>query len=316
MPSNKIKKPDLTQLITGFVGSVCWYCLSMLPGRLRWFSGCVIGSAMRQLSGHRRNVAKNNIELCFPELGDRQRSQLLRRSFMNAGAGTLSWGFALFASRERILNEVRWSGVEQLEELINAKQSIILVHPHFTTPMIAFRALTERFPVITIYKRPRNPVFDYGYKCAMENLGSPYRWLNRLYRHRSANTGAMIHNTSSMRPIYRALEAAVPFFYLPDQSAGGLRRRRVFAPFFGVSTSSYSAISKFAGFRNSRIMLCYCEQLPLGRGYEMHLKPLPEDFITGDSLEDVTRLNLEIENVVRQLPEQYFWMHQRFKHRN
>ena len=302
--------------MTGFVGSLCWYCLSILPGRLRWFSGCMIGFAMRLLSKNRRNIAKNNIALCFPESSDRQRKQLLHRCFINAGAGTLSWGFALFASRQRILNEVRWLDAEQLEELINSNKSVILVHPHFVTPMIAFRALTERFPAITIYKRPRNPIFQYGYKRAMENYSSPYRWLNRLYRQRSANSGIMINATDSMRPIFRALENAVPFFYLPDQSAGRLKRRRVFAPFFGVPTSSYSAISKFAGFRNSHIFLCYCVQLPLGRGFEMHLKSLPENFITGDSLEDVTRLNLEIENVVRQFPEQYFWLHQRFKHRN
>ena len=123
----------------------------------------------------------------------------------------------------------------------------------------------------------------------------------------------LIEHRQGMRPAIRALLEGKPLYYLPDQDLG--KRHRVFAPFFNIETSTISATSRFAEIGQAVVLLCCTRQLPRGKGYETILSPPLEGFPSGDAHQDASRLNLEIERVIRTMPEQYFWVHQRFKTR-
>ncbi len=304
-------EPTLKQKAFGLAGSVTWYCISMLPIKLRWATGSAIGTVLYFLIGSRRKIVMRNFELCFPEKTASERKQLTMQSFRNAGRGVLSWGFALFASQRRIAKEVDWQGQDSFQAFIKLKRPAILLCPHFVTPMLTLRSIGAATSVVSMYRPPRNPLFDWGYHSALTGTESVDRWINRIYQKRGGHNIRMVSSRGSMRPFYKALKSATPFFYLPDQNGNKLAHA-TFAPFFGVSASTFTSLTRFAKFNNARIILCHTVMSDEQSRYKMRTELLPEDFISGDQQVDAERLNQLIESLVRQTPDQYFWLHKRF----
>lgn len=307
-------EPTLKQRVFGLSGSLVWFCGSLLPVRAQWILGDAVGIVLYCLVRSRRKVVERNLELCFPEKSEVDRKHMARQTFRNSGRGLLSWGFALFASQRRVEKEVRWRGRDTFEAFIKLGRPVILLCPHFVTPMLTLRLIGNRTQVVSMYRPPRNPVFDMGYHCALTGIESNISWINRIYRKRGSHNIRMVSSRGEMRSIYKALDKAIPFFYLPDQNANKIQHA-TFAPFFGVAASTFTSLTRFAQFRNARIILCHTTMSSSRRRYEMHTELLPEDFISGDAQTDSERLNQSVERLVRQAPDQYFWIHKRFKTR-
>ena len=307
-------EPGLQDRIFGFVGSVFWYCTSKLPARMRWHLGGLLGTALYALHAGRKAIVKRNLELCFPEVPEENRDLIALEAFRYAGRGVLSWGFALFARERRIRKEVVWHGRDTLKAYLETKQPLILLCPHFVTPMLTLRVVGQLSSVVAMYEPPRNPIFDLGYHCALTGIKSRFRWLNRIYRKRGDHSIRMQSSKGSMRPFYNAMKEGIPFFFLPDQNA---KRpdHTVFVPFFGVTAATYTSLTRFVKYRNARVFLCFSVMKTDGRGYELHTEQLPRDFVVGDEIEDAIKLNATVEKLIRRAPEQYFWMHRRFKTR-
>ena len=307
-------EPKLQDHIFGLIGTLFWYSAGLLPSKWRWHLGGVLGSLLYLLNSNRRNVVKRNLELCFPEMSQIDRDHVAMQVFRFAGRGLLSWGFALFASDDRIKKEISWHGRETLETYLDSGKPVILLCPHLVSPMLTLRAIGELTPVVSMYEPPRNPIFDQGYHCALNGNQTKYGWVNRLYRKRGRHSIQMISSLGSMRPFYKALDKGTPFFLLPDQNAKR-PAHRVFVPFFGVNAATYTSLTRFVRYRNARVFLCFSVMNADGSGHELHTEQLPEEFISGDLEEDARRLNATIEKLVRRAPEQYFWLHKRFKTR-
>ena len=307
-------EPSLKHKAFGFVGSIFWISMSLLPLPIRWTVGSAIGSILYLLVGSRRRVVHRNLELCFPEKSKAERTQLAKQTFRNAGRGVFSWGFGLFASQRRIDREVEWKGRDSFQSFIKLKRPVILLCPHFTAPMLTYRTVGSVTPAVSIYRRPRNPIFDMGYHCALTGVESPFPWLNKIYQRRGNHYLRMIPSRGSMSPFYKALKSGTPFFYLPDQN-GNRPPHITFAPFFGVSASTFTTLTRFSKFADARIFLCHTLMSDTRKCYEMRTELLPENFISGDSQADAERLNQLVESLVRENPDQYFWLHKRFSTR-
>ncbi len=291
-----------------------WYLSSLMPSQLRWITGGAIGTILYYFHGERRRITQRNLELCFPEKSHAQCARIALQSFRFAGRGVLSWGFALFASDKKIQQEVTWHGKETLSNYLQTKQPLILLCPHFVSPMLTLRTIGLLTPAISMYQPPVNPIFDMGYQCALGGTKTKYRWLNWIYHKRTQNHIDMKSSSGDMLPFYRALKRGIPFFYLPDQNAKS-RAHRVFTPFFNVPAATYTSLTRFGQYPNARVFLCFSIMKSSTDGYELHTEQLPEDFISGNAEHDARRLNKTIETLVRRVPEQYFWLHRRFKTR-
>jgi len=116
-----------------------------------------------------------------------------------------------------------------------------------------------------------------------------------------------------VRPALAALKEGLPFYYLPDQDYGP--RDAVFVPFFGVSAATITGLSRLAKLADAQVVPCVTRMLPGGTGYELTCYPAWENFPTDDVLADTRRMNAFVEERVREMPEQYFWVHKRFKTR-
>ena len=103
-----------------------------------------------------------------------------------------------------------------------------------------------------------------------------------------------------------------PFLYLPDQDFGA--RDSVFVPFFGVPTATITGMSRIARLTRARVVPVIPRRISAAQ-YELECFPAWDDFPSGDETEDARRMNAFIEERVREQPEQYFWLHKRFKTR-
>ena len=145
----------------------------------------------------------------------------------------------------------------------------------------------------------------------MTGIESNYSWINRIYRKRTDHSVRFLSSRKNMRPFFRAMDKATPFFYLPDQNANK-PSHATFAPLFGVAASTFTSLTRFAQYRNARVMVCHTVISADHKRYEMQTELLAEDFISGDQQQDAERLNQLIEKLILKTPDQYFWMHRRF----
>ncbi|MDR0441208.1 MAG: lipid A biosynthesis acyltransferase, partial [Candidatus Accumulibacter sp.] len=104
-----------------------------------------------------------------------------------------------------------------------------------------------------------------------------------------------------------------PFYYLPDLNTR--RRQAVFVPFFGVPAATTDGLSRLSRIAGAAVLTCVTRVLPGGQGYLTEIGDAWENFPTDDVKADTARMNAWIETAVRAMPEQYYWVHRRFKTR-
>ena len=123
----------------------------------------------------------------------------------------------------------------------------------------------------------------------------------------------LVSREEGLRPLVRVMREGLPFYYLPDLDFGA--RDSVFVPFFGVPTATITGLSRIARLARAAVVPVITRQLPGGQGYVLQFFPAWENFPTDDVEADARRMNAFIEERVLEMPEQYHWLHKRFKTR-
>lgn len=280
----------------GWFGLALLRALSALPLPVLAFLGRGLGSLLYVFPSSRRRAVHRNIERCFPAFDRRARGRLVHAHFRAFGQGVFDVGIAWWASSARLERLIRFRGREHYDRALAAKRNIILLVPHFVAMEIGGMRLTMERPVAVMFRHPKDALL----RRVMERVRP--RFHARLIAHDAALTA-----------LVRQICSGVPFYYLPDQNAP--RRKAVFAPFFGVPAATYAVLPRLARVTNAVVIPCATRQLPYGRGYEIIFHPPLADFPSADTTTDVTRINAAIEQLVRGIPEQYFWVHRRFRTR-
>ncbi|MGQ9831370.1 MAG: lysophospholipid acyltransferase family protein [Thermochromatium sp.] len=275
-----------------------WLILALgrLPFPLLWALGSVFGRLGYLLAGTRRLVARRNLELCFPEYTLAERERLLRAHFGWLGVAVFCQGVAWSASRARLARLVRLRHRERVDACIAEGCPVIVLVPHFIgleLGGVAFSALVH--PGVYMYQKIRNPVVDAQVKRARQRFGS-----------------VSVERQDDLRGLVREIRRGTPFFYLPDQDGG---QRGIFVPFCGISASTVPMLGRFAAMTGAVVIPTFPRFLPWGRGLELTFEPPLDDFPSGDPERDTARMNQVIESRLREMPEQYFWVHRRFKTR-
>jgi KDO2-lipid IV(A) lauroyltransferase len=271
------------------------WLLHFLPLRALAAIGSALGTLLYWVGRERRRVALTNLGLCFPELDAMARTAVAKRHFRSLARTLLERGILWWASAERIRRVVRVEGEECWRAL--ADRPVIVLMPHFVGfEMGAFRFGMDR-PVASMYSRQRSAAFDAAF------LRGRLRF----------KTATLFSRQDGVRPVVRALRAGLPLIYLPDMDFGP--RDAVFVPFCGVQAATITGVGRLAAISGAAVVPCVTRQLPAGEGYVMRFYPAWDDFPSADSLADARRMNAFIEERVREMPEQYYWVHKRFKTR-
>jgi KDO2-lipid IV(A) lauroyltransferase len=269
--------------------------MSWMPSRVLWVLGSGLGSLMSWFPTSNRRFAGRNIELCFPEMGPQDRHLLVKQHFRLTGFAILSLGVTWFAPRWRMKRFITVRDKHHINDAFARGKNVILLAPHFIGLDMGGVRLSMEMKCVSMYRKARDPLLEY------------------LYQRRDRFGGVVVERMASLRPIIRYIREGRPFYYLPDQDMG--ERASVFVPFFGIPTATVTILSRIAETTNAVVIPCVTRVLPHGRGYEAHLHPPFENFPTDDPVADARYMNEQIEQWVREMPDQYMWSYRRFKTR-
>ena len=291
-PSPSIRSPRLWG--TWCLVALGWL-LARLPLALIFPLGKHLGRLAFRLAGRRRRVTETNLKLCFPELGQEEVRTLARRTFEGAGQGVLETCIAWLHPGRNLASRFEMAGAQHFHAAISRGCGLLLLGAHFTVLDIACRALAPLNKVDVMYRRNRNPVWE------RIQVQGRRRWHQRVIERKD------------LRSALRCLRAGRALWYAADQDYG--RKHSAFAPFFGVPAATITAAVRLARPNQSSVLLLTQHRNPARRTWSLEFKPLPEGFPCGDATQDATTLNQALEAAVRAHPDQYLWLHRRFKTR-
>lgn len=271
------------------------WLLARLPLPVLRLLGRGLGPLLWSLAGSRRRIAARNLQLCFPDMDPQLRDKLCRRQGHNTGQMLVEFALAWMGSHRAIDRiAVSYRGLEHLQAAAQAGRGVILVGAHFSHLELCGRLLTRKVAIAGMYREHKDPTFEWG-----------------ILRARARYAAAMFRR-DELRQTVRYLRRGGVLWYAPDQDYK--RGEQVFAPFFGVPAATLTATHQLARLSKAAVVGFFHRRLGDG-SYVIEITPPLSDFPSEDVLADTTRVNAMIESMVRAAPDQYLWLHQRFKHR-
>jgi Kdo2-lipid IVA lauroyltransferase/acyltransferase len=267
--------------------------LALLPYPALIAIGGFLGAMMRLVTPRFVRIARRNLELCFPGLDAQARAQLLDRHFESLGIALLEVPLAWWSPAQRIARLVQVEGREHLEAAKARGRGVILLTAHFTTMEMAGRVLASVTPVGFLYRPTSNAVLAYA-----------------LGRFRTAHGGHPIAR-DDIRAFISALRNRECVWYAPDQSYR--KKGAEMVRLFGIPAATNTLTSRLARTTGAPVLPYFLQRLPGTQGYRAVIHPPLENFPTEDAVADTERFNHMIEAQVRLAPEQYLWIHRRFK---
>jgi KDO2-lipid IV(A) lauroyltransferase len=275
-----------------------WLLWRLLPARALGAVGERLGALLYYLAGERQRIAATNLRLCFPELSELARDQILRRHFRALGRASLQETVSWWGSRAEVDGLTRFEGLEHLTPYLG--KPLILFAPHFVGVTIGGVRMTSEFaPVVTLNAQIKNP---YIHRLAFQARGR----FSRDGKH-----SEIYQRQDGIKPVLRAIKKGLPFYYPPDLDFG--RKDAVFTPLFGTPAATITGLSRVARVTSAVVVPCITRQEK--DGYVARFYPAWENYPTDNIEADTRRMNAFLEDRIREMPEQYFWVHKRFKTR-
>ncbi|MGZ5035291.1 MAG: LpxL/LpxP family acyltransferase [Usitatibacter sp.] len=285
---------NLLRKLGTWTGVFVLWLVHFLP--LKWIGaiGAALGSVLYRFG--RGRVTRVNLALCFPEMSERERHDLGLRHFRMLGRNAVELSVMVWGSEKQLLELIQVEGMEHLKAAAEGGKPVIALAPHFIGLNMGGIRVAHEYPgTSSIYSKQKNPVLDRIFLKARTRFGAPH----------------LVSRQEGLRSVIRVIKSGKPFYFLPDMDFG--IRDAIFSPFFGVPTATITALPRLAKLTGAKVIPVITRQV--GSGYVARFYPAWEDYPTGDIEADVRRMNAFIEERVREMPEQYFWAHKRFKTR-
>lgn len=275
--------------------AILW-ALHFLPRHILSVFGRLIGVLFFLLASERRHVVKTNLNVCFPHLSPKQRRTLTLSHFLALGRAISDCSIAWWSSSSAIKKLAKIRGKEILDQALTEGPVIVLA-PHFIGLEILGIRLSIEENAQSMYSNQKDPVLNKFL-------------ISRRTRFRDIR---LISRQDGIKGVIRALKARLPLFFLPDMDFGP--RDAVFVPFFGVTAATIDAVPRLAMLTNAKIVPVTIRQFGPNQPYEIEFFPTWNNYPSGDLIADTRTMNEFIERQVQKMPEQYYWVHKRFKTR-
>ena len=276
------------------VGAI--WLIARLPSRALVWLGRRLGALVARTPSARRRIAQTNIDLCFPARDAAARAALVDANLRDIGMMLVEFALGWMGSDRRIADlPTRIEGLEHLEAARAQGRGVLLVGGHFSHLELCARLVSQRIRIAGMYRKMDSAVFE---------------WV--VLRARLHYAAAMF-DKDDIRGTVKYLRSGGTLWYAPDQDMRS--KDTVFVPFFGVPAATITATHHLARLSGAVVIPFFHRRLEDGRSYALRLGAPLEAFPGADVLADTARVNDCIEQMVREAPEQYLWVHKRFKTR-
>ena len=263
-----------------------------LPHRLLYLLGRGFGLLVYLFPTPFKRIARRNIELCLPELGAAARRKVLREHFAGLGCALFETAISWWSSDQRIRRITQMKGLEHVQAGQASGRGVLLLSAHFNSIEIGCRALAARLPLNVMYRPTKNLLIG-----------------EFVHSRRAVQTRRAIPR-DDVRTLIKALKGGEVVWYAPDQSFR--KKGAEMVRLFGIPAATNTATSRIADMTNALVLPYFFERLP-GGAYMGVIHPPLENFPTQDAVADSERFNAIVEAEVRRHPDQYLWIHRRFK---
>lgn len=277
-----------------WLGLGFFYLLARFPVPVALVFGRLLGDLFYYLARSRRRICETNIALCFPQLSAQQQAELVRSTLHNTGKSLVEMAIGLWGPAGQLDNRFEIHGLEHLQAQQSQGRGVLLLGGHFTTIDIVGRVLSPYAKYDVLYRQDENPLMDYILAHAREKFAQ-----SAIPR-------------SDTRQLIRHLREGRVVWYAPDQDYGA--KHSVFAPFFGVQAASIVGTARIARLGEAAVVP-FSHYRDENNCYHLVFEPALENYPTGDDVADATRINQIVEAAVIKHPDQYWWVHRRFKTR-
>ena len=272
------------------------WLLVQLPYPLLMRLGANAGTLSRHFLKRRERITRRNIELCFPGIAENDIERMIAGNFASLGMALAETGIAWFWSDRAVRKLFEVSGLQHLQSAMEQKRGVMVIGVHFMSLELGGRISGLCQPMMAMY-RPHN-------NRAME-------WAQTKGRMRSNK--AMI-DRRDLRGMVHALKKGESVWFAPDQDYGP--KGSVFAPLFAVekaaTTNGTFVLSRLA---NPAMLTIALIRNPDNYGYQLIIDPALENYPHTDEAAAAAYMNKVIESQILRAPEQYLWLHRRFKTR-
>ncbi len=269
--------------------------IAMLPFGGQTWIGRQIGNLMYLFMRKRRCISMTNLKLVFPELENEQRVNLLKKNFQHLGLMLTDSGFGWWASQKRLEKHVKITGREHLDKALAAGKGVILLTPHTTSLDIGGVIVCLHYPMHVMYKRSSNKLADAIICRGRE------RFCKSMFTH------------NRTRNMFAVLKAGEILWYSPDQDFGP--KRSLFSSFMGIQTATTPAAARLAQKTGATVIPFQSFRLSGSQGLEIKFLPPLQNFPADDMHKNTRAINHCFEGFIHKYPEQYLWLHRRFKTR-
>ena len=263
---------------------------------LAWLRGLgwLLGLFLYAVAKPRRRVARINLGLCFPDLSPTALRALTRRSFVRFAQAWLDRSWLWHGAPAVVRRRLHLTG--ELGQL-DGVAPLVIFAPHFVGLDAGWTALTQQLPrrFTTIYTRAAQPGLDAWIQAGRQRFGGA-----RLFA-----------RVDAVKPVLTALRAGEPLYLLPDMNFDVIDS--VFVPFFGVPAATLPSLSRFARLGRARVVPVLSRLTRTG--YEVQVLPAWTDVPSDDLQADTALMNQRLAAYISTMPEQYYWVHKRFKDR-
>ena len=284
------------RLWPAWIGVGIMKLIAMLPWKVLMAIGRTLGTGIERFPSPRREVAATNIALCFPELDAAAQKKLVDAHLRDIGMMLIEFALGWMGSDRAIARiPVRFEGLEHLEAAHAQGRGVLLVGGHFSHLELCARLVSQRIRIAGMYRHMDNPVFEWA-----------------VLRARLGYARAMF-DKDDIRGTVKYLRSGGTLWYAPDQDMRS--KDNAFVPFFGVIAATITGTHHLARMSRSVVIPFFHRRLPGNQGYALRLGAPLEGLPSADAEADTARVNLSIEQMVREAPEQYLWVHKRFKTR-
>ena len=268
--------------------------LARLPLPLLRALGAGVGRLLYVLARKRRRIALVNLRLCYPNWSEARLHDVARRNFVLFSQAFFDRAWLWHAPPAVVRQRLRITGAT---EDLTRPGAVVMFAPHFYGMDAGGSAVMDQIerPACTIYSTQSSAAIDAWMRAGRLRFGQ----------------ATLLSRQEGLKPIVRALREGKMLYLLPDMDLGP--HESVFVPFYGVPTATVPSLSRFARLGHARVVPVITRLTDFG--YEVKVHPAWPDYPTADATADAALMNRHLQGYIDEMPDQYYWVHKRFKTR-